>query len=164
MISEPSAIIGFADSGAHIRNMAFYDYPLRMLKLVRDRHREGLPVLPIEKAVQRLTGEIGEWLGIDAGKLREGDRADLVVINPLALDERIGAYHEAPMEGLPSLSRMVSRSDGTCPLVVVNGVIAFEDGAFHSDLGKSPRFGRFLPGSQPRGPRITVPRSEPRAA
>jgi len=32
LVSEPAALIGFADSGAHIRNMAFYSFPLRTLR------------------------------------------------------------------------------------------------------------------------------------
>ncbi|HEX9100821.1 MAG TPA: amidohydrolase family protein, partial [Polyangia bacterium] len=112
MVQESSALIGFADSGAHIRNMAFYSFPLRMLRLVRDAERAGRPVMPIERAVWRLTGELGDWLGVDAGRLRVGDRADVAVIDPAALDERLDAYHEAPMENLGELRRMVNRSDG----------------------------------------------------
>ena len=121
MMRDPAAIIGFADSGAHIRNMAFYNYPLRMLKVVRDAERAGRSVMPIEKAIWRLTGEIGDWLDIDAGHLRPGDRADVVVIDPAALDERLEAYHEAPMEGFGGLMRMVNRSDGTVDAVLVSG-------------------------------------------
>ncbi|HEY7954002.1 MAG TPA: amidohydrolase family protein [Polyangia bacterium] len=139
MVSDEAALIGFADSGAHIRNMAFYSFPLGMLKLVRDRK-----VMPIERAVYRLTGEIADWLGIEAGRLALGDRADLVVIDPEKLDERLAEYHEAPMEGL-GLSRMVNRSDGAVCAVMVNGQVAFADGAFHPELGRARGFGRFLP-------------------
>ena len=144
MIREPAALIGFADSGAHIRNMAFYSFPLRMLRLVRDAERAGRPVMPIEQAVWRLTGELGDWLGVAAGKLRVGDRADVAVIDPQALDERLDAYHEAPMEGL-GLSRMVNRSDGAVRAVLVTGRIAFEDGAVDARFGKQGGFGQFLP-------------------
>lgn len=141
LMNEPSALIGFADSGAHIRNMAFYSFPLRMLRFVRDRARAGKPIMSIEKAVFRLTGEIADWLGVDAGHLRVGDRADLVVIDPEALDERLDKYHEAKMEGFGDLSRMVNRSDGVVQTVMVNGRVAFENGAIASDIGH----GTFLP-------------------
>src|SRR5690606_2155553 len=78
LVCEPSTLIGFADSGAHIRNMAFYNFAPRLLKLVQDGEQRGAPVMPIEKAIWRLTGELGEWFGIDAGTLREGGRADLL--------------------------------------------------------------------------------------
>ncbi|HUS66743.1 MAG TPA: amidohydrolase family protein [Kofleriaceae bacterium] len=143
MVAEPSALIGFADSGAHIRNMAFYSFPLRMLKLVRDRERAGRPVMPLCRAVWRLTGEIGGWLGVDAGTLREGGRADLVVVDPTALDARLDAYHEAPMEGL-GLQRMVNRSDGAVSAVFINGRRAFAGGTLSPALGRERGFGQFL--------------------
>ncbi len=144
MMSQPCALIGFADSGAHIRNMAFYSAPLRMLRAVRDAERAGTPIMPLERAVHRLTGELGAWLGVDAGRLRVGDRADLVVIDPEALDARLDAYHEAPMEGFGDLMRMVNRSDGAVQAVLVNGNVAFEGGAFADGLGKERAYGQFL--------------------
>jgi N-acyl-D-glutamate deacylase len=147
LINEPSALIGFADSGAHIRNMAFYSFPLRMLRFVRERN-----VMPIEKAVWRLTGEIADWLGVDAGHLRLGDRADLVVIDPEALDDRLDAYHEARMDGFGDLMRMVNRSDGVVDTVMVNGRVAFENGATVPALGRECGFGTFLPKGGPARP------------
>lgn len=144
MISQPCALIGFADSGAHIRNMAFYSAPLRMLRMVRDAELAGAPIMPLERAVHRLTGEIASWLGVDAGTLRVGDRADVVVIDPAALDARLDAYHEAPMEGFGDLLRMVNRSDGTVSAVLVNGRVALEDGSFDAALGVEKGFGQFL--------------------
>jgi N-acyl-D-glutamate deacylase len=145
MMGEPAALIGFADSGAHIRNMAFYSFPLRMLKVVRDAERAGRPVMPLARAVWRLTGELASWLGVAAGTLRTGDRADVVVVDPEALDERLAAYHEAPMEGLGELSRMVNRSDGAVRAVLVNGRVAFAGSALSPALGQVRGFGQFLP-------------------
>jgi N-acyl-D-aspartate/D-glutamate deacylase len=145
MMREPSALIGFSDAGAHIRNMAFYSFPLRMLAQVHQAERAGQPIMPIEKAVWRLTGEIADWLDVDAGHLRLGDRADLVVVDPQALDDRLSIYHEAPMEGLDGLVRMVNRSDGVVRSVLINGRVAFEDGVFDASLGRERGFGQFLP-------------------
>ena len=91
--------------------MAFYSFPLAHAA-ARAATRAASDRCPLEKAVWRLTGEIGDWLGVDAGHLRVGDRADVVVVDPTALDERLDAYHEAPMEGFGGLVRMVNRSDG----------------------------------------------------
>ncbi len=142
LMNEPAALIGFADSGAHIRNMAFYSFPLRMLRYVQEN---GARSMPIEKAVWRLTGEIADWLGVDAGHLRLGDRADVVVIDPTALDDRLDAYHEARMDGFGDLMRMVNRSDGVVDVVLVNGRIAFENGTTSKALGRECGFGTFLP-------------------
>jgi len=140
LVNEPSALIGFADSGAHIRNMAFYSFPLRMLRHVRDRG-----TMSIEKAVHRLTGEIADWLGIAAGHLHIGERADVVVVDPEALDDRLDAYHEARMEGFGDLMRMVNRSNGVVQTVLVNGRVAFENGQPTAELGRELGFGTFLP-------------------
>ena len=51
--------------------------------------------MTIEHAVHRLTGELADWYGLDAGHLRVGDRADLVVIDPARLDASLDAYAEA---------------------------------------------------------------------
>jgi len=151
MAQEPAALMGFADSGAHIRNMAFYNFPLRMLKLVRDAERAGKPIMSIGQAVHRLTGEIADWLDVDAGHLRLGDRADLVVVDPEALDERLASYEERTMEGLGDLVRMVNVSDGAVKAVCVNGRVAFEDGAFAPSLGHEAGFGGFLPAGKKVG-------------
>jgi N-acyl-D-aspartate/D-glutamate deacylase len=145
MMCDPAALIGFADSGAHIRNMAFYSFPLRMLKIVRDAELAGRAVMPVERAVWRLTGELASWLGVAAGRLRVGDRADVAVVDPAALDERLDAYHEAPMENLGGLRRMVNRSDGAVRAVLVGGRVAFADGEFDGALGRARGFGSFLP-------------------
>jgi N-acyl-D-glutamate deacylase len=148
MVAEPCVLVGFADSGAHIRNMAFYNAPLRMLKLVRDAELAGRPVMPIEKAVWRLTGEIGEWLDIDAGRLALGSRADLVIVDPRGLGDELGEYREAEMEGFGGLVRMVNRSDEAVRAVLVNGRIAYENGVVTDALGRERGFGRFLPAGE----------------
>lgn len=143
LVAEPATLIGFADSGAHIRNMAFYNFPLRMLKLVRDAELRGKSIMPIEKAVWRLTGELGEWFGLDAGVLREGCRADVVVIDPEKLDDRLSEYHEAPIPEFGGLNRMVNRGEAV-DAVLVNGKTAFRHGSIASDLGKTRGYGTFL--------------------
>lgn len=143
LVAEPATLIGFADSGAHIRNMAFYNFPLRMLKLVRDAQTRGAPVMPIEKAVWRLTGEIGEWFGVDAGVLGKGKRADVVIIDPQQLDDRLSEYHEAPIPEFGGISRMVNRGSAV-DSVVINGKIAFRNGEVAKELGKQRGYGTFL--------------------
>ena len=81
---EPGVQMGFSDAGAHLRNMAFYNFGLRLLKHVVDAERAGEPFLTVEQAVHRLTGELAEWYDLDAGRIREGDRADLMVLDPRA--------------------------------------------------------------------------------
>lgn len=143
LVAEPATLIGFADSGAHIRNMAFYNFPLRMLKLVRDAEAKGTSVMPIEKAVWRLTGELGQWFGVDAGVLAEGKRADVVVIDPEKLDDRLHAYHEAPIPEFGGLKRMVNRGEAV-DSVLIQGRVAFRGGEVAKDLGRERGYGSFL--------------------
>ncbi|HRI65854.1 MAG TPA: amidohydrolase family protein [Polyangium sp.] len=143
LVAEPATLIGFADSGAHIRNMAFYNFPLRLLKLVRDAESKGSPVMPIEKAVWRLTGEIAQWFGVDAGVLAEGKRADVVVIDPEKLDGRLSEYHEATIPEFGGVRRMVNRGEAV-DAVFINGRSAFREGHVAPELGKTQGFGTFL--------------------
>jgi N-acyl-D-aspartate/D-glutamate deacylase len=144
LAAEPSIHMGFSDAGAHLRNMAFYNYSLRFLKRTLDAYRDGQPFLTIERAVHRLTGEVAEWFGLDAGTLREGDRADFVVIDPAGLDDSVDAYHEEKVSFYGDLSRMVNRNDAAVVATGVNGAIVFRNGEFRDGYGKTVKSGRYL--------------------
>ncbi|MEE2829307.1 MAG: N-acyl-D-glutamate amidohydrolase, partial [Myxococcota bacterium] len=141
---HPDVLIGFSDAGAHLRNMAHYNFPLRMLKLARDAELRGEPFISLGQAVHRVTGEIAQWFDIDAGILDQGRRADLVVINPERLDESLDEAHEAPMERFGNLSRLVRRNDATVDAVLINGKLAVEGGQPTPMLGEEQGFGRVL--------------------
>ncbi|WP_227983869.1 N-acyl-D-amino-acid deacylase family protein [Nocardia spumae] len=141
--ADPGVQLGFSDAGAHLRNMAFYNFGLRLLRRVRDAELAGRPFMSIEHAVHRLTGELADWYGLDAGRLRVGDRADAVVIDPSALDSRLERYGEAPMPCFGNLSRMVNRNDEAVNAVFVGGRYVFGAGVAAPEFG-SQRFGRFL--------------------
>lgn len=160
---EKGVQMGFSDAGAHLRNMAFYNFGLRLLKHARDAEGEGTPFLSPEQAVHRLTGELAEWYGLDAGRIREGDRADLVVLDPERLDGSLEDYHEAPVPAYDGLSRMVNRNDATVTDVFVGGRAVWQDGSPTRVLG-TERTGRFLrTGEVHRDPVPTVPGATARA-
>jgi N-acyl-D-aspartate/D-glutamate deacylase len=146
IMAHPDVLIGFSDAGAHLRNMAHYSFPLRMLKRVVEAERRGEPFMTVGRAVQRLTSELASWLHLEVGELSPGRRADLVVIDPAALDERLEAVHEAPMPGFPGLQRLVRRNDEAVPLVMVGGQVAWRAGEPDPALGQR-RLGRFLQAS-----------------
>ncbi|MFE3291390.1 amidohydrolase family protein [Rhodococcus sp. NPDC059234] len=135
--------MGFGDAGAHLRNMAFYNYPIRLLKRVKDAQSERKPFLTVERAVHRLTGELADWYGIDAGHLREGDRADLVIVDPAGLDESVDGLFEEPVAEYGGLRRMVNRSDRAAVATVINGKLVYRNGEFEPGFGVE-RTGRFL--------------------
>ncbi|MGA8329202.1 MAG: amidohydrolase family protein [Mycobacterium sp.] len=139
MQRSPNVQIGFSDSGAHLRNMAFYNSGLRMLERVH--HRRSLPV---ETAVRRLTGELADWYGLDAGYLSEGKRADVAVIDPAGFDGSSAAYAEAPYPGAPDVRRMVNRNDNLVTATIVGGEIVYHAGEFADGFGTDLHAGRFL--------------------
>jgi N-acyl-D-aspartate/D-glutamate deacylase len=144
--------MGFSDAGAHLRNMAFYNFGLRLLRHVRDAHLGGAPFMTLERAVHRLTGELADWYQIDAGHLRIGDRADVVVIDPQRLDERLDDYAEAPVPQYANVPRMVNRNDDTVEVVLIGGRAVVRAGVPTELLGVT-RTGSFLR----TGQRTSVP-------
>lgn len=140
---EPGIQLGFSDAGAHLRNMAFYNMGLRLLRHVQDAQRSGVPFMTVEAAVHRLTGELADWYRLDAGHLRVGDRADIAIIDPEHLDESLERYAEDAVEQYGGLSRMVNRNDQTVTAVFVGGRAVFIDGQA-TDLVGHRRTGRFL--------------------
>ncbi|GAA1933832.1 N-acyl-D-amino-acid deacylase family protein [Nocardioides marmoribigeumensis] len=140
---SPGVQMGFSDAGAHLRNMAFYDFGLKLLRRVHRAEQAGRPFMSLEHAVHRLTGELAEWYSLDAGHLRVGDRADLVVLDPAGLDDSMDDYAEAPVASYDGLPRMVNRSDRAVKAVLVNGTRVFGSGRAGDALG-TERTGSFL--------------------
>jgi N-acyl-D-aspartate/D-glutamate deacylase len=164
LASKPDIHMGFADSGAHLRNMAFYNFPVRLLRRVKEAVDRGQPFLSLEHAVHKLTGELASWFGVDAGTIREGDRADVVLLDPAGLDASVDGYYEASMPEFGGLSRMVNRSDRAVVATIVGGRLVFEQGAFVPGYGESFRSGRFLRAGEPRGTVIAAEADSAKAA
>ncbi len=135
---------GFNDSGAHNVNMAFHDGPLQFLKTALRFPDE----MPIEKAIYRSTKEPADFLGIDAGDISVGKRADVVVIDPTRIEAEINSdpiedYHPA----FGGSYRLVKRSGKVVQHVFINGNEAYTNNGvvkFHEDLGKKKIFGQLL--------------------
>jgi N-acyl-D-aspartate/D-glutamate deacylase len=139
LMAHDSALPGFNDSGAHARNMAFQDGGLQMLQQVQ----ANPSLMPIEKAIHKLTGQSAEWLGLDTGSIRPRAVADVVVIDPERLRIGLGEPIEHYDPRLHGAMRMVKRSDGVVRQVVIGGRLAFENSQFVPQFG-SERFGRLL--------------------
>lgn len=151
--------VGFADSGAHLQNMASYNFPLCMLKYVRDAALEGQPFMSTGQTIRRLTGELADWYDIDAGYIREGDRADVVIINEQGLGPEVFDMEDAPFPAF-NMKRLVNRNDDAVDAVLINGKLAYtRDDGLAPELGKQTGFGRFLPAAsaEPRDDRASLP-------
>lgn len=139
LFAHSTTLPGFNDSGAHARNMAFQDGGLQMLQQVV----LNPDVMPIEKAIHKLTGLSAEWLGLDTGTLLPGKHADVAVIDPEKLKTGLSEPLEVNDPRFHGAMRMVKRSDGVVRHVLVGGKVAFEDGAFADDFGQT-KYGRLL--------------------
>ncbi|MFE6858327.1 amidohydrolase family protein [Nocardia sp. NPDC057668] len=140
--------MGFGDAGAHLRNMAFYNYHLRLLERVLRAQDGRKPFLSVERAVHRLTGELARWYRIDAGLLREGDRADIAIVDPAGLDSAVHGLHETAMPEF-GLDRMVNRNDRAVTATIVNGKPVYRAGTFADGLGTAWGAGQFLRAGHP---------------
>ena len=100
--------------------------------------------MSLEKEVHKLTGEQGDWFGVDAGHLRPGARGDVVVVDPEGLASSIDEIHEAPMELLGGTPRMGRRYDRAVTATFIAGELGYEWGAFAPGYGIDRRTGTFL--------------------
>ena len=132
LLNNPNMLPGFNDSGAHITNMAFYDGNLRCLKIAQE---EGLERVAWQ--VRRLTAEPAAFIGVEAGTLETGARADITVINPDAL----AAYDSEENSRFIwredyAHEQMVNRSDGVVDAVFVGGEPVWDGKRFTPAAGK----------------------------
>ena len=162
LVNTPSVTIGFSDAGAHLRNMAFYNFGVCLLDRVHRAQRAGKPFMSVEAAVHKLTGELAEFYRLDAGRIAEGDRADIVVVDPAGLDGSVDEYHEAPLTELGGIHRMVNRNDAAVTATVVAGELVYASGEFVPGYGTEFRTGSFLrAGERVPGRRVEVESAAP---
>lgn len=131
---------GFNDSGAHITNMAFFDSNLMSLKLAKEQGEDV-----VARVVKRLTKDPADTFGLDAGSLAIGARADMVLINPEALDGwEPDQTRELVYREIFEHEQMVNRPVGIVDSVYISGELAWdgESGAGEA-LGAKP-LGQYL--------------------
>ncbi len=132
LMKHPEILPGFTDAGAHMRNLGYYDGAISLLK-----QAAATGFMPIEKAVSRVTGEPARWFRLDAGVLKEGAKADFVLIRPDHLTEPISPQVEIEDPLLDGQMRMVKRgSDKLIDSVYIRGKVAFQDGHATELLGR----------------------------
>ncbi len=113
--SDPRAMVGGSDAGAHLDRMCGSSYTTRF---VGDCIR-GRQLVSMERAVQMLTADPAELFGLKGrGRIAEGYQADIVVFDP----GTIGADHATLVHDLPGDSaRLIADARGVVR-VLVNGV------------------------------------------
>jgi N-acyl-D-aspartate/D-glutamate deacylase len=123
MLAHPLVHIGASDGGAHLASFATYgDTGYLFSEFVR---KGGY--LTLEKAVAKVTSETADIWGLkDRGRLAEGLAADIVVFDAETIDR--GA--ELPAFDMPGDGMRYTRAACGVDTVLVNGQIAYSDGAY----------------------------------
>ncbi|MBW4643204.1 MAG: D-aminoacylase [Goleter apudmare HA4340-LM2] len=131
MMQHPYIFPGFTDAGAHVRNLGYYDGALSLLKQAVTTN-----FLSPEAAIYRVTGEPAQWFRLDTGVVKVGAKADIVLLDPKALNQPISPQvliSDPLLDGEP---RMVKRgSDEIVQAVYINGVRVVCKGQVSDRLG-----------------------------
>jgi N-acyl-D-aspartate/D-glutamate deacylase len=136
LIPRDNVLIGLADSGAHVSQLCDACFATDLLgNWVRERG-----VMPLERAVHKLTGEPAGVYGLhDRGTVEVGKAADVVVFDP-------GTVAPGPLRRVRDFPANGERLTADAPVgvthVLVNGRPIREDGVPHLDS----RPGRVLRG------------------
>jgi N-acyl-D-aspartate/D-glutamate deacylase len=119
--SDPRAMVGGSDAGAHLDRMCGSNYPTAFLE---DCLR-GRKLVPLEAAVHMMTGQPADLFGLrHRGVLVEGNAADIFVFDP----ETVGSEPARLVHDLPGdAPRLIAGSNGVVR-VLVNGTETVRDG------------------------------------
>lgn len=137
LLQQDGLLIGLSDAGAHVSQLCDACLPTDLLGgWVRDRG-----VLPLEKAVHKLTGEPASVFGFtDRGVLAPGKAADVTVFDPETVAPgRLRRVRDFPADG----ERLVADEPVGITHVLVNGTPIRRDGAPDAE-GVAQRPGRML--------------------
>jgi N-acyl-D-aspartate/D-glutamate deacylase len=120
--SDPRAMVGGSDAGAHLDRMCGSNYPTAFLA---DCLR-GRRLVPVEAAVHMMTDQPAQLFGLrQRGLVAEGYAADLLVFDPATVgSEPARLVHDLPGDA----PRLIAASTGVVR-VLVNGVETVRDGA-----------------------------------
>ncbi len=123
ILDHPLIHVGASDAGAHISQFCGAGDTSDLM----ERFVRKFGMMSLERAVQRLTGDLADAWGIaDRGKIREGYAADLVLFDP----DTIARREEEFVSDFPGEARRyICHADGI-DAVVVNGAVVRENGAY----------------------------------
>jgi N-acyl-D-aspartate/D-glutamate deacylase len=123
LLPRDHVLLGLADSGAHVSQLCDACFATDLLGgWVRDRQ-----VMPMERAVHKLTGEPAAVYGLtDRGTIAEGKAADLVVFDPETVSPGpLRRLRDFPADG----ERLTADQPDGVTHVLVNGVPIRRDGS-----------------------------------
>jgi N-acyl-D-aspartate/D-glutamate deacylase len=88
MMRHPKSLPGLSDGGAHVGTICDASFPTYLLShWTRDRMAQGKEGISLPRAVQMLTADSADYLGLtDRGRIEVGMRADINIIDYDNLD------------------------------------------------------------------------------
>jgi N-acyl-D-aspartate/D-glutamate deacylase len=141
MLTHPKALPGLSDGGAHVGTICDASFPTYLLAYwTRDRKAKNRPSIELERAVQMLTADGADYLGMhDRGRLTVGLKADINVINYQSLELGVPRM----VQDLPAGGQRLLQPVSGYKAVFVSGeqVIA-DDQVLAARPGKLVRMGR----------------------
>ena len=116
MIKHPRSVVTFSDSGAHVSQIMDSSLQTHLLSYwVREKE-----ALTLEEAIRQITYNTATAWGLhDRGLLREGMKADVVVLDP----ETVGPAMPELVHDLPAGARRLKQTADGIMHTVVNGEI-----------------------------------------
>jgi len=126
MLEDDATLLGLSDGGAHCSSIIDASVPTWMLMhWTRDRSRG--PKIPLERMVQRQTGDTAAFFGFhDRGQLKAGMKADVNVFDYDGLKLHVPEIrYDMPMNG----RRLLQRAEGY-KHTFVSGVETFQNGVY----------------------------------
>ncbi len=128
LITHPNTMIGLSDGGAHVDMLCDAGYCTYLLGTwVREKQ-----LMPIERAVQRITAEPAQFFGVpNRGRLAEGMAADIAIFDAdtIGSPKRPEMRYDLPGGG----RRLVVPAQGVMH-TIVNGEVLYHDQQHTGDL------------------------------
>ncbi len=141
MMRHPKALPGLSDGGAHVGTICDASFPTYLLShWTRDRPARGKPGIPLPRAVQMLTGDSADYLGLtDRGRIAPGQRADINIIDYDALTLGVPTM----VQDLPAGGQRLIQPVNGYKATLVKGVAVIEDDEITpARPGRLVRFGQ----------------------
>ncbi|MBI1265720.1 MAG: amidohydrolase family protein [Alphaproteobacteria bacterium] len=141
MLTHRLAIPGLSDGGAHVGTVCDASFPTYLLSYwTRDRTRG--PRIEMARAVQMLTGDVADYLGLaDRGRIRPGLKADLNIIDP----NRLRVHAPYLVQDLPAGGqRLLQKAEGYRATIVSGQVVVREDEVTDARPGRLVRSGQVM--------------------
>jgi len=141
MMRHPKALPGLSDGGAHVGTICDASFPTYLLShWTRDRLRSGKDGIPLPRAIQMLTADGADYLGLsDRGRLKVGQRADINIIDYDGLDLGVPEMvRDLPAGG----QRLLQPVKGYKAIFVAGEQVIANDSVTHARPGRLVRGGK----------------------